>query len=134
MLTRGIFFKLETPKNTTIYVLEDFNEVLEETVCYLIKKTLCNNALENLDVRYRYDRQKVNNAHTSIEHMVYVAGSLNLLNNIQDVLCLLERNLDDLVNEFNIYCLSNRDSVLNVNSVLINTDTLIVCSELLRKS
>lgn len=139
MLTRTFFFKLEKIHSRNIEDLRSLNAVLEYTICYMINKVLVNDAFDKLDITYKYKSvYSTYNAHVS-QQDIYGTNIHSVMDNVAVLIRTLEQTVESMINSFNMYNIGlegnllPNQTVLNFNSTLINTDTLIVTCELLDK-
>lgn len=131
MITKGLFIKLEKLQCSNIDVLRTFNNLLEDSICYIIRKVVSYNAVDGLDICYKFDRGNVDDGFIRINNTYYNRLVTNLISDLENVMYLVEKNVNEVVSEFIIYSKNRPNVVLNFNSVLINKDMLILNAEVL---
>lgn len=126
-----MFIKLEKLRCSNIDVLHTFNDMLEDSICYIIKKVVAYNGVDGLDIRYKYDAKRVMDGFMKINNVYYSRLITDLLRDIENVMYIVEKNVNEVVSEFIIYSKSKPSAVLNFNSVLLNKDMLVINAEAL---
>lgn len=133
MITKGLFIKLEKLNCSNIDVLRIFNDMMEDSICYIINKVITYNSADNLNICYKYDRQKVIDGFVRINNVYYSRLITNLLSDLENVTYLIEKNINEAICEFIIYSKDKPNLVLNINSVLLNKDMLVINAEVLER-
>jgi hypothetical protein len=112
-----------------IYESLNLTEYISLLVCYIIKKILVDNAYENVDVRYNYSYSSINSSHSYMDY--YINKGFAKFADIS-LTYLLEKELSIAIEEFR---LSDKalTHVLNIKSMIVNMNTLILSFEILKR-
>lgn len=129
MYSRSIFVKLDKLNIKTISDGIMMREYLESFVCYITKKIVLDAGYPQMDIRYDYSTAKIDHAFNSVERLAVMP---NLRDALTGLVHVLTRNIEDAIHEF---YMSNYAAVgtLNLNSMLINCDTLLITYEFFHK-
>jgi len=125
MYSRSLFIRLDKLNIETINDASMMREYIESFICYIVKKTLVNEAYPDMDIRYEYTPTKIDNAFSIVEYLVVspeLESSIQALNNI------LTKNIEETIYEFHMSGCARTGS-LNLNSMLINSDSLLITYE-----
>lgn len=129
MYSRSIFLKLDKLNIKTLSDGVMMREYLESFICYIAKKIVVEASYPNMDIRYDYSTAKIDHAFNTVEHLAvlpYLRTALLGLNHI------LTRSIEEVIHEF---YMGNYAMVgcLNINSMLVNCDTLLITYEFFKK-
>ena len=127
--SRSIFVKLDKLNIKTMSDAIMMREYLESFVCYIAKKIIVDACYPAMDVRYDYTTAKIEHAFNNVEHlamMPHLESALLGLNHI------LTRNIEEAIHEFYMSGYAMTGSI-NLNSMLMNCDTLIITYEFFQK-
>ncbi len=104
-------------------------EYLESFVCYITKKIITDACYPQMDIRYDYSTAKIDHAFNTVEHLEVLPSLRNGLLGLNHV---LTRNIEEVIHEFYMSNYAQLGS-LNLNSMLINCDTLLITYEFFQK-
>ncbi len=124
MFNRSVFIRIDKLKIETISDSRQIRDYTRLCICYIIKKILINNYY-NLDIVYDHEYYNIDNA---VEITEQVSINQYTLNNLLSLSSVIIKNIEQVIHEFNIYNLSVK-SILNVNSILVNSDSLLITFE-----
>jgi hypothetical protein len=125
MFNRSLFVKIEKLNINTIHDSMMVTEYLEVCICYIIKKILVNNSYSSLDIRYNYSTYKIDNAFSIVEN---THVNPDILQNLLSLSDTLMKYIEQVIEEFYI---KNKMTIstLNMNSMLVNKDSLLLTCE-----
>lgn len=129
MYSRSMFIRLDKIQIRRMSESIMMREYLESFICYIVKKIITDASYPQMDVRYDYSTAKIDFAFNKVEQLVVHPTLRSALLGLNHV---LTRNIEDAIHEF---YMSNYAEVgsLNLNSMLINCDTLLITYEFFDK-
>ena len=129
MSSRSLFLKLDKLNIRSMSDAIMMREYLESFVCYITKKILVDAHYPDMDVRYDYSQEKIYNAFNAVEQLHVVP---HLRDNLLGLNNILTRNIEESIHEFYMGNFAAVGS-LNINSMLVNCDTLLITYEFFQK-
>lgn len=129
MYSRSIFVRLDKLQIKTMSDGIVMREYLESFVCYIVKKIITDASYPIMDIRYDYSTAKIDHAFNTVEHLVVLPHLRNALLGLNHV---LTRNIEEAIHEFYMSDYASIGS-LNLNSMLVNCDTLLITYEFFHK-
>ncbi|NTW91178.1 MAG: hypothetical protein HGA35_04540 [Erysipelotrichaceae bacterium] len=129
MYSRSLLLKLDKINIVTMSDAIMMREYLESFVCFIAKKIITDGGYPQMDVRYDYSAAKIDHAFNAVEHLVVIPNLRQALIGLNHI---LTKNIEETIHEF---YMSNYAEVgsLNLNSMLMNCDTLLVTYEFFHK-
>lgn len=129
MYSRSIFLKLDKLNITTLSDAIMMREYLESFICYITKKIMIDASYPVMDIRYDYSSTKIDHAFNTVEHLAVLPNLRTALLSLNHI---LTRNIEEVIQEFYMgnYCTTG---CLNINSILVNRDTLLITFEFFNK-
>lgn len=129
MYSRSIFLKLDKLNISTVSDGIAMREYLESFICYIAKKIMVDAHYPTMDVRYDYVTAKIDHAFNTVEHLAVLPHLRTALLGLNHI---LTRSIEEVIHEF---YMSNYAAVgsLNINSMLVNCDTLLITYEFFQK-
>lgn len=125
MFNRSLFIKIDKLNINTIHDAMIIKEYIEACICYIVNKILLNNHYNSLDVRFQYSIYKINNSFNIVEQ---ISMPQELLNNILSLSSILQKSIEQIIDDFYMYNRLHK-SVLNINCMLVNGDSLLITYE-----
>lgn len=122
MHNRSFIIKIEKIKIVSFQHYLLINEYLETCICFITKKILINNNYNTLDIRYNCNTHSVNNAFSIVDNTHINPAELQKLISLSDI---INKYIEQVIEEFYIYNLKCK-ATMNINSMLINTDSLLL--------
>ena len=129
MYSRSLFLKLDKLNIRSMSDAIMMREYLESFVCYIAKKILVDAHYPDMDVRYDYSQEKIYHAFNAVEQLHVVP---HLRDNLLGLNNILTRNIEESIHEFYMGNFAAVGS-LNINSMLVNCDTLLITYEFFQK-
>ena len=129
MYSRSLFLKLDKLNIRSLSDAIMMREYLESFVCYIAKKILVDAHYPDMDVRYDYSQEKIYHAFNAVEQLHVVP---HLRDNLLGLNNILTRNIEESIHEFYMGNFAAVGS-LNINSMLVNCDTLLITYEIFQK-
>ena len=129
MYSRSLFLKLDKLNIRSLSDAIMMREYLESFVCYIAKKILVDAHCPDMDVRYDYSQEKIYHAFNAVEQLHVVP---HLRDNLLGLNNILTRNIEESIHEFYMGNFAAVGS-LNINSMLVNCDTLLITYEFFQK-
>lgn len=129
MYSRSLFLKLDKLNIRSLSDAIMMREYLESFVCYIAKKILVDAHYPDMDVRYDYSQEKIYHAFNAVEQLHVVT---HLRDNLLGLNNILTRNIEESIHEFYMGNFAAVGS-LNINSMLVNCDTLLITYEFFQK-
>ncbi len=129
MYSRSLFLKLDKLNIRSLSDAIMMREYLESFVCYIAKKILVDAHYPDMDVRYDYSQEKIYHAFNAVEQLHVVP---HLRDNLLGLNNILTRNIEESIHEFYMGNFAAVGS-LNINSMLVNCDTLLITYEFFQK-
>lgn len=129
MYSRSIFLKLDKLNISTVSDGIMMREYLESFICYISKKIIVEASYPNMDIRYDYSTAKIDHAFNTVEHLAVLPHLRTALLGLNHI---LTRSIEEVIHEF---YMGNYAMVgcLNINSMLVNCDTLLITYEFFKK-
>ena len=129
MYSRSIFIKLDKLNIRTMSDAIMMREYLESFVCYIAKKIMVDAHYPIMDVRYDYTSVKIDHAFNVVEQLTVLPHLRSALLGLNHV---LTRSIEEAIHEFYMSSYAETGS-LNLNSMLVNCDTLLMTYEFFQK-
>lgn len=138
MLNRSVFFKINKAKIVNIHDAIIAKEYIEIYICYIVKRKLIDSAYieingTSLDIRFRYDKYKIDNVGI---YETYNKNTSELLNTILPLPVSVEKDIEQTIDEFYMYVITSVPNfklmhtlTLNIDCMLLNNDTLLITYE-----
>lgn len=130
MYSRSLLLKLDKLNILTMDDAIMMQEYLESFICFIARKVLIDEHYSSIDVRYNYSRSKIDHAFSMVEQF-YVVPYLRE-ENLLSLNHILTKSIEETIHEFYMSNYSKTGS-LNINSMLINCDTLLITYEFFQK-
>jgi len=124
MNSRSVFIKINKINITSIIESKILNDYIEMIICYIIQRALVNNSY-SLNIRYNYDSYKIDNAFDIVET---ISAGYSVFYDIVSLSGILTKNIEQVIDEFYNYT-RNKNGILNINSLLVNNDSLLISYE-----
>lgn len=135
MLNKSLLIGLENlrPHRLSEGVL--IRELLELSVCDKIRKHVLGLAYNHLPIYYNYSQYSIENANLEsiLEHYYITDTDNTLLTELFTVNYMLDRTIEDYLEEYNIFFKNNTNTILNFNSAIINRNSFILSTEILAR-
>lgn len=129
MYSRSLFLKLDKFNICSVNDGIMIREYLESFICYISKKILVDANYPDMDIRYNYSKSRIHNAFNAVEQLYIVP---HLKENLLNINHILTRSIEETIHEFYMSDYAATGS-LNINSMLINCDTLLITYEFFNK-
>lgn len=129
MYSRSLFIRLDKLNIQTVDDAITMQEYLESFICYITKKIIIDAGYPDMDIRYNYLSGKIDNAFSVVE---YLSISPNLHDSLLNLSNILTLNIEEAIHEFYMSDCAQTGS-LNLNSMLVNCDSLLITYEFFRK-
>lgn len=129
MYSRSLFIRLDKLNIHTINDAVMIREYLELFICYIAKKIIINEGYPYMDIRYNYISANIDNAFTMTEHFAVMPNLDNFLLSLNSI---LTKNIRNVIHEFYMSDYAANGS-LNLNSMLVNCDSLLITYEFFQK-
>lgn len=129
MYSRSLFLRLDKLNIKTMSDAIMMREYLESFVCYITKKILLDQGYPAMDVRYDYVAAKIEHAFSNVEHLVVLPQLRDTLLQLNHI---LKRSIEEVIREFYMSDYVTGGS-LNLNSMLVNCDSLLITYEFFRR-
>lgn len=121
MLNKTILIALDKLKPNTITE----GLILKEIIDYLISSCIISTYYTHLNISYNYNR------YISVNELVTNTEKYLDEDELFKVNMLLSKFIEECIEEFNIYSKNKVNTVLNINSCLINKNNLLLSTEVL---
>ena len=126
MYSRSLFIKLDKLNIASLSDAIVIREYIETCICYIAKKILVDNSYTDyMDVRYNYCQYKIDNSFNIIEQVEILP---HLRQDLFTLIDIFNKNIEEAINNF-YHQRKNNFSVLNINSMLVNADTILITYE-----
>lgn len=131
MLPKTLLIGLNKLKPKTLSEGILIREIIDLSVCYQIKKHLHGLGLSHLHVSYNYDIYRVDH---SIPYVI-TEGTLGVdFMELTTINHLLDRNIEQYLEEYNLYSKNYLNTVLNFNTTILNQSNIVLSTEILQRS
>lgn len=128
MFSRSLFIKIDKLQINTLQDSIMISEYIETCICYIIKKMLTDNAYNVLDVRYNYSTYKIDQAFNIVEQ---ISVTPKLMENLLTLSSVMNKHLGNVLQDFYHHQFMSGDkNTLNINSMLVNNDSLLLSCEI----
>ena len=129
MLSRTLFITLDRLKPQTFIQAVKLRAVLDATVCLQLRKTLDGLGLGHLPVYYEFSESNLN----AIPFITEGVEEFIDLNELQSVNYLLQRNIEQILEEFNLFFKYNPNTVLNFTAGIFSKGNFVLTADVLGK-
>jgi len=131
MLPKTLLIGLNKLKPRTLSEGMLIREIIDLSVCYQIKKHLHGLGLSHLHVSYNYDIYRVDHSRP----YVITEGTLGVdFMELTTINHLLDRNIEQYLEEYNLYSKNYLNTVLNFNTTILNQSNIVLSTEILQRS
>jgi hypothetical protein len=130
MLNKSVFIAVDNLRPNTFDEGVIIREVLDTMVCCQIRKNLTQQAYDDLIVCYNYDPYSVDLCSNNITNFQLTCADEIELRKIN---AIVDSVIEEAIDEFYIHHKYDPNSVLNINSCLLNKNNFIVSVEVLKK-
>jgi len=126
MLTKSCFINLNKIVPTTAEQAVELQEVLKSIVAHYLYKHITDKAFSHLNVMYHYTEHSIS-SYMYIETKTFDYSEIAYISNI------VSSTINTTIEEYNVYNIYNKNTALNFNSCLLNKNTFVLISEVLKK-
>lgn len=131
MLPKTILIGLNKLKPKTLSEGILIREIVDLSVCYQVKKHLLGLGLSHLHISYNYDIYRIDHSRPYDLSQDTLGVDFTELTTINH---LLDRNIEYILEEYNLYTKNYLNTVLNFNTTILNQSNIVLSTEILQRS